>query len=305
MSIVRKAFTLAVSLGILASCPSRADVLRVDRVELQVPDGGMTPSRLPRSISTFKHRLLDLTITVEVEGAASYEHWKPGCTRGNADPYAQAYQAGTLARTDQYLYSKISRDSKYGISTPRGSWLEYCLLFRSGELAAKMTINLPKSLLEKGDINAEEIEKVLASARLVAASVDDRGTSDPRIVFELPDDIVATGLPTYTFKLEHNRLPLSIGVTLSDPKTYETAKLANRISAMNWQVGSLARSDEYFYYFVRAAAWRLGFRAEDLTAQIDVSIGKSSLDEGTITVGEIERSLASARIMPTRGSDKK
>jgi len=35
-------------------------------------------------------------------------------------------------------------------------------LFRSGVLAARITIDLPKSALEKGEITAAEIEKVLA-----------------------------------------------------------------------------------------------------------------------------------------------
>jgi hypothetical protein len=165
----------------------------------------------------------------------------------------------------------------------------------------------PKSALERGEITAAEIEKILASARLTPASVEDRGTSDPRIVLEMPDDIVPTGLPTY-FKLEHNRLPLSIKVTLSDPNIYETAKLLNKISAMAWEVGTLARTDEYFYYFIRHATYptfALGFGAEGMTARIDVSVSKSSSDGGNITKEDIERVLASARVIPASESDKK
>jgi hypothetical protein len=97
---------------------------------------------------------------VQVDGRRYFHNWKTDCTLGNADPSAAAYQAGTLPRTDQYLYSRISRDSKHGISTPKGSWLEHCLTFHSGELAAKLTINLPKSALERGEITAAEIEKI-------------------------------------------------------------------------------------------------------------------------------------------------
>jgi hypothetical protein len=142
---------------------------------------------------------------------------------------------------------------------------------------------------------------------LTAASVEDRGTSDPRIVLEMPDDIVPAGLPDYTFNFEHNRLPLGIRVTLSDPKTYETAKLKNEISAMRWEVGSLARTDEYFYYFLwpDTSAFELGFRAEGMTAEIDVSVSKSSSDGGNVTKEEIERVLASARVIPAGESDKK
>jgi hypothetical protein len=308
MSSVGKFFTLAISVGILAAHPCGAEVVRADRVELQVPDGGMTLLRPPGSTATFKHRLFDITIAVQVEGRPYFDHWKRACTSaGHADPFAAAYQAGTLPRTDQYLYSRISRDSKHGISTPKGSWLEHCLIFHSEELAAKLTIDLTKSALERGEISTAEIERILTSARLTAASVADRGTSDPRIVLEMPDAIVPTSLPTYTFNFEHNRLPLTINVRLSDPKNYETAKLRNKIRAMRWDVGSLVRTDEYFYYFMWPTypAFALGFRAEGITAEIDVSVNKSSLDGGNVTKEEIERVLASARVIPAGELDKK
>jgi hypothetical protein len=308
MSSAGKAFTLALSVGILAAHPCGAELVRADRVELQLPEGGMTLLRPPGSTSTFKHRLFDVTIEVQVEGRPYFDHWKPACTSaGRADPYAAEYQAGTLPRADQYLYSRISRFSKHGISTPKGSWLEHCLIFHSGELAAKLTISLPKSALERGEITAAEIEKILASARLTAASVEDRGTSDPRIVLEMPDDIVPAGLPDYTFNFEHNRLPLGINVRLGDPKTYERAKLLNEISAMDWEVGTLARTDEYFYYFLRpnTSAFVLGFRAEGMTAEIEVNVSKSSSHGGNITKEEIERVLASARVIPAGELDKK
>jgi hypothetical protein len=245
-------------------------------------------------------------MTVEVDGVNYYDHWRRGCMPEQANPHAPAYQVGMLARTDQYLYSKmISRYSTDGIYTPSGSWLEHCLIFRSGDLAARMTIRHPTSAMESGEITATQIENVFASARLTTSSIEDPGMSDPRIVLEMPDNFVPTGLPTYTFHLDHNRLPLSISITLSDPTTYETAKLLNKISAMVWKAGSLARTDEYFYYFVWPHSFAMGFRAAGLTARINVSVGRSSLDRGDITVEEIERILASARMIPASESDKK
>jgi hypothetical protein len=307
MSSAGKVFTLALSVGILAAHPCGAELVGADRVELQVPEGGITLLRPPGSTSRFKHRLFGVWIEAQVEVRRYFDAWKLGCTLGDGDPFAAAHQVVTLPRTDQYLYSKISRDSRHGISTPKGSWLEHCLTFHSGELAAKLTINLPKSAPERGEITAAEIEKILASARLTAASVEDRGTSDPRIVLEMPDDIVPTDLPDYTFNFEHNRLPLSINVRLGDPKRYETAKLLNKASAMGWKVGSLARTDEYFYYFLwpKGSTSVLGFRAEGMTAEVQVSVSKSSLEEGTITKEDIERILASARVIPASESAKK
>src|SRR5438067_2546129 len=62
MSSAGKVFTLVLSVGVLAVHPCGAEVVRADRVELQLPEGGMTLLRPPRSTSTFKHRLFDITI---------------------------------------------------------------------------------------------------------------------------------------------------------------------------------------------------------------------------------------------------
>jgi hypothetical protein len=74
---------------------------------------------------------------------------------------------------------------------------------------------------------------------------------------------------------------------------------------MAWKVGSLARTDEYFYYFIRPGSFALGFRAAGATAQIDVGVSTSSLDRGDITIEEIERMLANARMIPAGEADKK
>src|SRR5262245_37067649 len=100
MSIAGGVFTLAMSVGVLASCPAGADtLLRADRVELTVPNGGMTRSEPPRSVSKFKHRLLDLTIEVEVDGPNYYQYWKRACAPEKLDWEATSpYRTGTLAR---------------------------------------------------------------------------------------------------------------------------------------------------------------------------------------------------------------
>lgn len=241
---------LAMSFSVLAelSSPSGADAFRADRVVLEVPKGGMTQAGPPGSESTFRHRLLDVTVTALVASVELHKSWKVRCSPAGIN--AAAFQTGTLARTDQYLYSTISRDSRYGISTPKGSWLEHCLVIRSGELAAMISVVHPKSVLEKGEITAAAIEKVLASVRLTAAPIENRGTGDPRLVLALPDDFAPSGLPTFQFSFRHNRLPLTLNVTLSDPGDYDTAKLLNKMSARPWQVGKLARTDDHYYYFV-------------------------------------------------------
>jgi hypothetical protein len=300
--IARKCITFAISLGLwLALEPlCNAEALRAGRIVLDVPDGGMKRLAPPGSLSEFKHRQYDITLTAEVAGANNYEYWERSCTPGKNDSdTATAYQVGMLARADQHVYYKISRSSKHGISTPGGSWLEHCLVFRSGELSPKVTIDLPKLALEKAGFDGAEIDKVLVSARLTPASVEEAGASDPRFEFKKLDNFVPSGLPTFTYRFEHNRSPLSINIALSDPMTYKTAKMLNVVSARAWKIGRLARTDEYFYYFVWPDSlpdFELGFRAPGVTAQVAVSVSKASLDKGEISIPEIERILASARI---------
>jgi hypothetical protein len=293
-----QAFATSLTAWLMFEPLCNAEVLKAGRIVLEVPDGGFTLVEPPGSISEFKHPKADVTLTAEVGGAKNYEYWKLACSPSNNDP---AHQIGALARADQYVYYKVSKDSKYGISTPRGFWLEHCLVWRAGELSAKVTIDLPKSTLEQPSFEQAKIEKVLGSVRLTPASVNEGGASDPRIVFEeLDDGFVPASRPIFTYRFQHNRSPLSIEIALSeDPMNYETAKRRFGISAMPWKIGHLDRSDDYFYYFVwpySYPAFELGFRALGVMAQVGVSVSKDSLEKGEISIPEIERILASARI---------
>jgi hypothetical protein len=268
---------------------SVAGALKSDRMVIEVPDGGMTLQGPPLSLSTFEHSSFEATITAEVAGADYYEHWVRHCIPGNAEG-----QAGSLSRTDQYAYSEASKSAKYGIATPNGSWSEHCLAFRSG-------VDLPNTAMERGGINIAGIENMLSKARLTAAPVEARSPRDPRLILEMPDGFVASGLPTFTFYYNHNRLPFGLRITLGDPKIYEIAKRLNVISAKNWKVGRLDRTDEYFYYFVwpdPRPDFEFGFLAPGSAAQVRVNVTKAALDGGAIGVADIERMLASARMVP-------
>jgi len=297
----RAAQTFAMSLAVWLTAETlcNAEVLRAGRMVLDVPDGGMTLVGPPESLSEFKHRLYDVTLTTEVASASNYGYWQRACMPSkNVPETAAAYQVGVLARADPNVYYKIAKSSKHGISTPTGSWLEHCLVFRSGELSAKVTVDLPKSG-EKAGLDEAKINKILVSARLAPASVEEGGASDPRIALEELEDFMPSGLPTFTFRFEHNRLPFSINIALSDPMSYDRAKMLNVVSARVWKIGQLARADEYFYYFVWPDAtpdFQLGFRAPGITARVEVGVSKASIDKGEIGIPEIERILASARI---------
>jgi hypothetical protein len=101
MHIARKYITVAISLGLWLTLEPlcNAEAIRAGRIVLDVPDGGMSLVAPPSSVSEFKHRQYDVTLTAEVVGANNYEYWKFACSPGknDSDPPA-AYQVGMLAR---------------------------------------------------------------------------------------------------------------------------------------------------------------------------------------------------------------
>ena len=117
----------------------------------------------------------------------------------------------------------------------------------------------------------------------------------------MPKGFVQSGLPKRTFRFRHERLSLNLTLTLSDPKTYDSWESSIRISARLWRPGKLARGDKYLYFSVRDSypEFKAAFRESGETAEVDVSI-----DKGDFGVEQIERILASARIMPATDMKK-
>jgi hypothetical protein len=296
---------VAIASAILAALPSwsAAEELKVDRIVLDIPAGGMTLTTAPRSKAEFKHRQHEIEIIAEVQAAANYIGWERYCTPGKGGP-DPAYKIGQLARTDEHLYSTIWRFSRHGISTLKGTWRESCLIFRSGDLAAKIGVHFPQSALERNDISAETIEQMFSSAKLVSAAVERRSTTDPRLVFDVPDGFSLSAKPTFTFFLQHNRLPLYFNVSIGDPSRYDLFKRLGEVSAMGWTSGGLPRTDEYSYYFLTRhslppkspSSFSLSFRSSALSAHVGMGrIDESALGNSEISVAAIERILAGAR----------
>jgi len=296
----RRSIIFAVALGVGLALPvsSHGEEFRVDRLIIDAPDGGMTAVAPAASRAEFAWRG-EITMTAEVAGAGHDRSWQRSCTPQTGDTAAAPlYRLGRLARNDAYLYAVVSRDRKNGVSTAKGLWRQHCLVFRSGELAARISIELPPSALDTGGMTVSDIERVLSGTKLLAASIEGPLISDPRLSFEWPGDFKPAAQPTFSFYSRHNRLPLSMTVSLGDPARYEFDKLEGTISAMPWKVGTLARSDEHFFITLwpYSPKFVLGFRAAETSARISVDIERRSPDNGDIDVAAIERMLSSARL---------
>jgi hypothetical protein len=234
-----------------------------------------------------------------VAGVGAYEQWERAFTAlKDYQANAGAYQVGTLARSDRYLQYTVSMTEKYGLPKRDSKWTQSRLVFSSSTLAARITVEGPTLRMRALD---KDLERFFASARLTDANVEDRAHTDPRIELDPLEGFVQSELPSRTFRFKHERLPLTFILTLSDPKTYDSWESSIRISARPWKPGNLGRSDKHLYYSVQDSypEFEVAFQEWGETVEVDVSVEK-----GGFGVEEIERILASARIMPAADMKK-
>jgi hypothetical protein len=309
---VTRIITLAISLVILSVLPSLAEPIQLAAAGLWLdfPGGGLRQASPPESVSQWIDRDADLTMTIEVAGAGAYETWGRTVTAadGSRDG-AAAYQIGTLARSDEYVYATISLAERFGLPQRGGKWTEFHLTFKSDSLAAQVTLGRPTSSLGRGGIGAAEIEHILSSARLTTNSVGHWGLPDPRIVLDLPAGFVPDGLPTMTFRFWQDHSPMYITVSLSDPQLFERWEHSIRVSPRVWRRGTLARADDYFYYSVTGSypEFALAFRAAGATAEVNMNVPISAPAHGDIKLEDIkpediEHILANVQITPAEAS---
>jgi hypothetical protein len=86
------------------------------------------------------------------------------------------YREGKLDRSDTYMYRRAVQDSA------EGPHEKFILVFKSADATSILTINVPKPILDKGEVKAEEFEAILQSARPANATVPMRqvaSISDP------------------------------------------------------------------------------------------------------------------------------
>jgi hypothetical protein len=304
---VTRIVPLAISLVILSVLPSSAEPIHLapTGLWLDFPGGGLRQASPPVSVSQWVDRDADLTMTVEVAGAGAYETW--GRTVTGSRDGAAAYQVGTLARSDEYVYATVSH--RFGLPQRGDKWTEFHLTFKSDSLAAHVTLGRPASSLGRGGIGAVEIEHILSSARLTTNSVGHWGLPDPRIVLDLPAGFVPVGLPTMTFGFWQDHSPMYITVRLSDPQLFERWEDSIRVSPRAWRRGTLARADDYFYYSLTGAypEFSLAFRAAGATAEVHMNVPFSERAHGDIKLDaikpeDIEHILANVEITPAEAS---
>jgi hypothetical protein len=287
---------LAIYFAILPALALSAEwhKLTIDRVVLDIPRGGVVHSP-PRSRSIFLHERLGAIITVEVAGQEVHSYF----VRRSQGP--GVYRTGTLARADRYVHTILTRSQRFASAAQAGAWTEFHLVLQSDPLAAAISIELPTSSLEQGHINREEIGRILSAVQLMPGSLSRRGSADPRIALDLAAGFIQVEPPRFDFHVRHQTLPLDIMVRLSGAKTYEQRNTSGMLpSARLWKRGTLARNDPYVYYYTCPDSdpeFLAALPGDNVTAEIRVQLPRLSLESGEEKRDDVERLLASVRIV--------
>ena len=151
---------LLVSLG-SAQVAARVQQAPSSRVSIDLPDG-YEPSRL---FTGFVNEAVGVSLVIVELPEAAYEQLANGLT-----PEALATKgivdgaAAKLTRPEPYLYLR-------GVQTSgQGPVAKFMLSFRDAGATALITANVQKASLDQGTLKAEDVERFLASARIVAAA---------------------------------------------------------------------------------------------------------------------------------------
>lgn len=128
------------------------------RITLELPDG-YEPSGL---FSGFINEALGVSLVVVEMPEKAYEALAAGMTQeALAAKGILNARRSTLARANPHVYMQAEQTSA------AGSFAKFFVAFREGSLTALVTANVQKASLEKGQIKVEDIETMLASARVV------------------------------------------------------------------------------------------------------------------------------------------
>jgi hypothetical protein len=127
------------------------------RIALDLPDG-YSPSAF---FSGFVNDLLGVSfIAVEMPGKA-YEELATGMTpEALAAKGVLKARAGTLNRPAPYIFMRAEQTSQAGL------FAKFFVVFRENDVTALVTANVQKASLDKGELKAEDIERILAGARI-------------------------------------------------------------------------------------------------------------------------------------------
>lgn len=127
------------------------------RIKLDLP-ASFVSSVLPTLTFRFMHERKPLQITVKLSDRKAYNEWENWIKHS-----AKVWKRGKLPRTDEYFYYFVL-----------GSDPEFELAFLAAGETVEVRLEAPKSSFNKGDIKIEEIERILASARIAPAAEKSR-----------------------------------------------------------------------------------------------------------------------------------
>lgn len=168
------------------------------RVVVDLPPG-YAPSPL---FSGFQNEALGVSFVILEAPASEYDKMAQGFT---ADELAKRgiteVEPGKLDREGPYVYMRAHQKS------PAGNYAKFFVLFPTGDQTILVSVNVPAKAIEDGSVKAEDIERILASAKTTEkAAVRDLYTLNYLGPFKEAGTVVGTSkLYTLDGRLEPER----------------------------------------------------------------------------------------------------
>jgi hypothetical protein len=156
---------LAVLLSAVSALETIARVAQApnSRVTMDVPEGFAPAGRY----AGFEHAAAGASIVVLEVPEAAYDMMAAGFTAdGLASRGVTNAVSGKLARTDAHIFMRAEQ------STPAGLFDKLFVLFRDGGQTVLVTANVPRKAIEQSTVKLADLEKTLASARVVTERLD-------------------------------------------------------------------------------------------------------------------------------------
>ena len=126
------------------------------RVVLDLPPG-YTPSPL---FSGFQDEASGVSYVILEAPVGEYDKMARGFTEAELGKRGiKQVQQGQLSRTDPYVYMRAMQKSEAGL------YAKYFVLFRTSDQTVLVSVNVPQHSLDDGAVKAEEIERVLTTAK--------------------------------------------------------------------------------------------------------------------------------------------
>jgi hypothetical protein len=158
--IARAATALALTLLMGMSAPAVVSATPQQapnsRVVLDLPPG-YVPSPL---FAGFQNDASGVSYVILEAPVAEYDKMAQGFTPDElAKRGITQVQKGELSRTDPHVYMQAVQKSEAGL------YAKYFVLFRTSDQTVLVSVNVPQRAIDDGEVKADEIERVLATAK--------------------------------------------------------------------------------------------------------------------------------------------